>query len=101
MAPPTLCSLPLESLLRVCELLSEWHEGQQSTPRRDLTSLALTCRFLSEPAFNTLWHNLRDIAPLLCTLPWDLCTTAPFIYQRTKESDPKTGSQLASFFADA
>ncbi|EIW59340.1 uncharacterized protein TRAVEDRAFT_46645 [Trametes versicolor FP-101664 SS1] len=52
---------------------------RDDNPPRDLTSLALTCRFLSEPAFDTLWHNLRDIAPLLCTFPKDLWSQLMFL----------------------
>ncbi len=96
---PTLCSLPLESLLRICRMLSSRCGTQQSAARRDLTSLALTCRFLSEPAFDTLWHTIGTLGPLLCTLPQDLCTTVEIVRWRMNHHGSynfKTESLLVS-----
>ncbi|KAL1948833.1 hypothetical protein VTO73DRAFT_10639 [Trametes versicolor] len=59
--------------------------------------MALACRSLSDPALDTLWHTLRSLAPLLCTLPEDLCVTVPFKYE-AKYGEwlviPSTGSQF-------
>ncbi len=95
---PTLCSLPPETILRICQILSLGYDGaeQSAAPRRDLTSLALTCRFVCEPALDTLWHTLDTLAPLLCTLPQDLCTIVPFVYSATGDHESFTGTQLVS-----
>ncbi|KAL1950552.1 hypothetical protein VTO73DRAFT_5676 [Trametes versicolor] len=94
---PSLCSLPLEALSRICKIVSSSYWTEQSSPGGDLTSLALTCRFLSEPAFNTLWHTLDTLGPLLGTLPEDLCIAVPFnrrtIY-RKGDHDFVGGTQL-------
>lgn len=84
MAPPTIFTLPPDTILRVCELL---RTELNFLPDRshDLVSFALTCRSFSEPALNTLWYRIRSLAPLLTsTLPKDLCTAAPFVYRGIK-----------------
>lgn len=84
--PSTICRLPLETVLLICGcLLSQ--DGSNST-RRDLVAVALTCRSLSEPAFDTLWHTIHTVAPLLCTLPEDLCTTAPYVSSSATNGAP-------------
>lgn len=89
--PPTICRLPLETILRICKcLLSQ--ERSNSTIRRDLVSVALTCSAFSEPAFDTLWHTIDTLAPLLRTLPEDLCTVAPFVSSSITSGAPSLRS---------
>ncbi len=76
--PSTICRLPLETILRIYKFLLS-HEGPNAAIRRDLVAVALNCHSLSEPAFDTLWHTIHTLAPLLRTLPEDLCTIAPFV----------------------
>lgn len=78
---PTLSSLPPEIVTRICQIhLLDWYKSRQSDLRCDLTALALTCHSLTDVVFDTLWNSLSSVAPLLRTLPEDLCTTAPFIH---------------------
>lgn len=79
-ASPTICSLPLSIVLRICLYISvplSENYTPGGTIRRDLVAMALACRSLSDPALDTLWHTLRSLAPLLCTLPEDLLCRSP------------------------
>lgn len=93
--PPNIASLPLETVLRICRVISS-DGGPGSAISRDLTAIALTCRSLNEPALDTLWHSIRSLAPLLRTLPEDLCIVAPFFYNSGDGRIPRAGSQLVS-----
>lgn len=95
---PTLCTLPLETLLCICQNIWLGRATAHSSPENDLKSLALTCRLLSEPAFDTLWYKLDSPGPLLRTLPEDLCTAVPFVRRPVQSSDdnPVMGTQLVS-----
>ncbi len=92
---PNITSLPLDTVLRICRAIS-LREGPGSAVSRDLAALALTCRSLSEPALDTLWHSIRSLAPLLRTLPEDLCIVAPFVYDSVDGRLPRAGSQFVS-----
>ncbi|KAI0367374.1 hypothetical protein BV20DRAFT_560327 [Pilatotrama ljubarskyi] len=67
-------ALPYDVLLKICESLrqEESWEGMKA-----LSSLARTCRFLSQPALDGLWRVLPSIVPLLRTLPEDVLHFTP------------------------
>ncbi|KAI0331726.1 hypothetical protein GY45DRAFT_1433650 [Cubamyces sp. BRFM 1775] len=69
---PTVYSLSREVITRVAHLL--YYEGKEPD-RRTLVSLAATCRYISEPVLDVIWHTLPDVISLLLVLPTDLCTT--------------------------
>lgn len=90
-----ICSLPMDTIFCIIQGLTSCHAESGVTERRPL---ALTCRFLSEPALDTMWHTLNSLSPLLCTLPEDLCTLVPLTLKSTRvESVPWYQLVSASF----
>ena len=75
MSPPTIYSLSREIITHIALYLRESRED--ASARTALVSLATTCRYLSEPVLDVMWHTLPDVIPLLLALPADLCTITP------------------------
>ncbi|KAI0659828.1 hypothetical protein C8Q70DRAFT_97118 [Cubamyces menziesii] len=75
MSPPTIYSLSREIVTHIALYLRESRED--ASARTALVSLATTCRYLSEPVLDVMWHTLPDVIPLLLALPADLCTITP------------------------
>lgn len=80
LAAPTLSSLPPDIISLICwNTISEHSSCHCQWPKdfKELLSLARTCRFLSEPALDAIWHTLPSIWPLLLLLPEDLRVIRP------------------------
>ncbi|KAI0331723.1 hypothetical protein GY45DRAFT_1433647 [Cubamyces sp. BRFM 1775] len=74
MQRPTIYSISREAIIHIGRLL---FDGEDAVPaRKALVAFATTCRYLSEPLLDVIWHELPDIIPLLLQLPADLYTTA-------------------------
>jgi len=71
-AQPPFHSNP-DILEEICEYLAIeddfTHSVDVSLSRRDLLSVALTCKAFVEPALNRLWRSLDSLFPLLKILP--------------------------------
>ncbi|KAI0641509.1 hypothetical protein C8Q79DRAFT_315625 [Trametes meyenii] len=73
MPPANIYSLPQDTILRICRLLF-YGNDPNGDGHRALAALAVTCRTLSGPALDTLWHALGSLIPLIYLLPDDLWT---------------------------
>jgi hypothetical protein len=60
------CFLIPEMVLLICSHLKDLHFI------RDLAALAQTCQTLHDPALDTLWYELFDLALLVKCMPTDL-----------------------------
>ncbi|OSD05139.1 hypothetical protein PYCCODRAFT_1475688 [Trametes coccinea BRFM310] len=69
--PANILSLPPRVIERICETL---HEEQTRCSMQALVSFSRTCWAINWLAQGVLWRILPSIAPLLCTLPADLCS---------------------------
>ncbi|KAJ3011911.1 hypothetical protein NUW54_g2026 [Trametes sanguinea] len=65
-----LFSLPPTVIERICEIL---HEEKTRWGMQALASFSRTCWAINVLAQGVLWRTLPSIAPLLRTLPADLC----------------------------
>ena len=68
-------SLSPELLKHIISFIPDLYESAKdpTVDRRALISLTQVCRTLSGHALDRLWAHLPSIAPLLYTLPSDLC----------------------------
>lgn len=63
----------LEIRESICDLLmAEMIRWEEHPGKRNLLSLALTCKDFSKPALSALWFKLTDLEALLRLLPRDL-----------------------------
>lgn len=67
-------ALELEELLRTIAEYVQASSGLGVNPKRDLLSMALTCRRFYRPAIECLWYNLNSLFPILHCLPSDICS---------------------------
>ena len=58
----------------ITAILGHLYDGTRYSPdHRSLARVARTCRQLWSPAVAVLWRTLPTLAPMLFTLPADLC----------------------------
>ncbi|KAI0350578.1 hypothetical protein OH77DRAFT_1056686 [Trametes cingulata] len=72
----TVYSLSPDILRLVCRHLAQNHAFKA------LSACAQTCRLLSEPALDALWHTVTSLDPLIFTLPPDVLSGTPVLRYR-------------------
>lgn len=96
MAPSTIHSLSLSTIARISYHISSSDDSETADIRRDLVALALTSRSFSKSALDMLWHTLQSLAPLLRTLPEDLCTVAPLEFEESCGDDMRPTREVVT-----